>query len=206
LRGLRQGGRTASESDTMNDSTLQKLTETLWPDGDTLRGAQVHWLLDGAKDPEIHRLVRAGGLEYTCLYSGRLHPRLEAAAPYLVHLSAGSRTTNRLLQEGWGKAWGIVTVAPNAVTLMQQRLHFKKLLRVRTEDGAVLAFRYYDPTVLNDYLPTCTDQERSTVFGPLEALIAERDGGRGMRIFDAGGPAGDKGVFLTEEGAPAYVG
>jgi hypothetical protein len=182
----------------MNDSTLQKLTETLWPDGDTLRGAQVHWLLDGAKDPEINRLVRAGGLEYTCLYSGPLHPRLEAAAPYLVHLSAGSRTTNRLLQEGWGKAWGIVTIAPAAVTLMQQRLHFKKLLRVRTDDGAVLAFRYYDPTVLNVYLPTCTDQERGTLFGPLDAIVAETDGGCGMRIFDAGSAAGDTVISLTE--------
>jgi hypothetical protein len=189
LRGLRQGGRTASESDSMNDSTLQKLTETLWPDGDTLHGAQVHWLLDGAQDPEIHRLVRAGGLEYTCLYSGRLHPRLEAAAPYLVHLSAGSRTTNRLLHEGWGKAWGILTIAPAAVTIMQQRLHLKKLLRVQTEDGAVLAFRFYDPGVLNIFLPTCTEAEYATVFGSLTALFCEEARGRGSVEFRRDGQA-----------------
>jgi hypothetical protein len=171
----------------MNDSTLQQLTEALWPDGDTLDGAQVHWLLDGARDPEIHRLIRSGGLEYTCLFSGRLHPRLQAAAPYLVHLSAGSPTTNRLLHEGWGKAWGILTIAPSAVTLMQQRLHFKKLLRVQTEDGRVLAFRFYDPRVLNVYMPTCTGAEVRTMLGPLTAIVAETGDGADLRRFSVQG-------------------
>jgi hypothetical protein len=167
----------------MNEQALGKLTDVLWPDGDRPGAAQVHWLLDGARDPGISRLVRSGGLEYTCLFSGRLHPRLEAAAPWLVHLSARSPTTDRLLREGWGKAWGILAVAPAGISLGQHRLHFKKLLRVQTEEGAVLAFRYYDPRVLNLYLPTCTKQERQTVFGPLHALVAETDEGAGLRMF-----------------------
>lgn len=157
----------------MNDALLDALTKLLWPDGDRLDGPQVHWLLDGARDPEIARLVRFGKLEYGCLFSGRLHPRLEAAAPYLVHLAAGSPTTNLLLRRGWGHAWGIFTVAPPDVTLTQQRLHFKKLLRVQTEDGRQLAFRYYDPRVLSIYLPTCTGQELRTLFGPVTRLLAE---------------------------------
>lgn len=167
----------------MNDKTLQLLTDTLWPDGDTADGLQVHWLLDGARDPEISRLVRFGGLDYTCLYSGNLHPRLQAAAPYLVHLAAGSPTTNRLLGQGWGKSWGILTLAPAHVTLVQQRLHFKKLLRVQTEDGRVLAFRFYDPRVLNVYMPTCTDAEVRTMLGPLSAIVAETGEGVDVRRF-----------------------
>lgn len=183
----------------MNEQTLSKLTDALWPDGDSPGAAQVHWLLDGARDPEISRLLRSGGLEYTCLFSGNLHPRLEAAAPCLVHLSARSPTTDRLLRQGWGKAWGILAVAPAGVSLVQQRLHFKKLLRVQTEEGAVLAFRYYDPRVLNLYLPTCTKQERHTVFGPLHTLAAETDGGAGLRMFRSdytGG--GSVGVALAD--------
>jgi len=173
----------------MNDTTLHLLNKSLWPQGDRLDGLQVHWLLDGARDADIARLVRFGGLEYTCLFAGNLHPRLQAAAPYLVHLSAGSPTTNRLLQRGWGKAWGILTVAPPNVTLEQQRMHFKKLLRVKTEDGAVLAFRYYDPRVLNSYLPTCTSEEIHTLFGPLQAMIAETGGGASLRAFEFDGAA-----------------
>lgn len=85
----------------MNDATLDALTHLLWPDSDRLDGPQVHWLLDDARDPQVARLVRFGKLEYACLFSGRLHPRLEAAAPYLVHLAAGSPTTNLLLRRGW---------------------------------------------------------------------------------------------------------
>jgi hypothetical protein len=167
----------------MNDATLAWLTDVLWPDGDTLRGRQVHWLLDGARDPRIVQLVRRGGLEHACLFAGRLDPRLQAAAPYLVHLAAGSATTNRLLREGWGRSWGVLTVAPAHVTLQQQRLHLKKLLRVQTEEGAVLAFRFYDPRVLNLYLPSCTDAEWQAVLGPLDAFVAEARGGAGLRMF-----------------------
>jgi hypothetical protein len=171
----------------MNETALQALTGILWPDGDRLKGPQVHWLLDGARDPDIVALLRAGGLEFTCLFSGALHPDLQAAAPYLVHLAAGSPTTNRLLQRGWGKAWGILTVAAPDVTLVQQRLHFKKFLRVRTENGRELAFRYYDPRVLNIYLPTCTADEFHTLLGPLTTLVAEQPGGGSLRMFGSDG-------------------
>jgi hypothetical protein len=171
----------------VNETALHALHAVLWPDGDHPKGPQVHWLLDGARDPGIVGLLRAGGLEYTCLFSGPLHPELQAAAPYLVHLAAGSPTTERLLRRGWGRAWGILTVAAPDVTLVQQRLHFKKFLRVRSEDGRELAFRYYDPRVLNVYLPTCTADEFHTLLGPLGALIAEQPGGGALRVFDSDG-------------------
>jgi hypothetical protein len=173
----------------MNETALHALTALMWPDGDHLKGPQVYWLLDGARDPDIVSLLRAGGLEYTCLFSGPLHPQLQAAAPYLVHLAAGSPTTNRLLRRGWGRAWGILAVAAPEVTLVQQRLHFKKFLRVRTEDGRELAFRYYDPRVLNIYLPTCTADEFHTLLGPLTALVTEQPGGKSLRMFRSDGIA-----------------
>jgi hypothetical protein len=173
----------------MNEAALQSLTRMLWPDDDPLKGQQVYCLLDGARDPDIAGLVRFGGLEYTCLYAGKLHPRLQAAAPYLVHLSAGSPTTNRLLRRGWGNAWGILMVAAPEVTLTQQRLHLKKFLRVKTEQGRELAFRYYDPRVLNVYLPTCTSEEFQAFLGPLTRLIAESPGGNAFRAFEFDGVA-----------------
>jgi hypothetical protein len=167
----------------MNEARLQRLTETLWPSTDKSGEHQVHWLLDGARDPEILRLIRLSGLAHSCLFSGRLHPRLQAAAPYLVHLPAGSPATERLLLQGWGKAWGVLTVAPAAVTLAQQRLHLKKLLRVQLEDGTVVAFRFYDPRVLNVYMPTCTDAECRVMLGPLRAFVAESNDGTRLRSF-----------------------
>lgn len=161
----------------MNEATLQPLINTLWADDTELKDWHVHWVLDGARDPDIANLVRSSGLEHTCLFSGQMHPRLQAAAPYLVHLPPGSSATTELLKRGWGKAWGIFTIAKADITLAQQRLHLKKFLRVQTEDGKLLAFRYYDPRVLNTYLPTCTSEEFRDFLGPLARFIAESDGG-----------------------------
>ncbi|MYM88526.1 DUF4123 domain-containing protein [Rugamonas sp. FT82W] len=162
----------------MNEAVPHPLNNTLWVDDAELEDWHVHWVLDGARDPDIARLVRSSGLEHTCLFSGEMHPRLRAAAPYLVHLPFGSAAASDLLKRGWGNSWGIFTIARAEVTLAEQRLHLKKFLRVQTEDGKLLAFRYYDPRVLNIYLPTCTSEEFRTFLGPLSRFIAESDGGR----------------------------
>jgi hypothetical protein len=137
-------------------------------------------LLDGARDPAIASMIRFGKLDYYCLFSGTLTPRLQAAAPYIVHLAAASPLTRELLERGWGKSWGILTVAPPHVTISQQRLHFKKFLRVLSEDGDELAFRFYDPRVLRIYLPTCTAGEFSAFLGPLTKLVVEAESGAGL--------------------------
>jgi hypothetical protein len=158
------------------------LSALLWPGGDSLSGMQVYMLLDGARDERIAPLVRFGRLEYACLFGERLTPALRQAAPYLVHLAPGSTLTATLLADGWTGGWGTVVLAPARVTLTQLRLHFKKLLRVRTEDGRELMFRFYDPRVLRVFLPTCTPHESAQVFGPAAGLVVPDDDGR-VRTF-----------------------
>jgi RimJ/RimL family protein N-acetyltransferase len=151
----------------------EALERYLWPQGESLAGPQVYLLADGARDPELAALIRFGKLEYCCLFNGRLTPRLQAAAPYLVHLSAGSPLTRELLARTWGNSGGILTVVRADVTLEQQRRHFKKFLRVQDEDGRILQFRFYDPRVLRIYLPTCTAEELQRFFGPVSRIVME---------------------------------
>lgn len=190
----------------MDDMTLQSLMTLFWPDADADLGPgrQVHWLLDGARDPEIASLVRSSGLDYTCLYSGALHPRLAAAAPYLVQLNPAAPATARLLRRGWGQAWGIFTIGAAPATLDRQRLHFKKFLRVQTADGKLLAFRYYDPRVLNIYLPTCTNDEVRTLLGPVARLISESDAGTHALDFRLEGGAMTRRAVLLQEADHAH--
>ena len=49
----------------------------------------------------------------------------------------------------------------------------KGFLRVRDEQGRFMLFRYYDPRVLRQYLPTCRYDELKTVFGPIRQFIVE---------------------------------
>lgn len=156
---------------------LDAMIAQLWPHGDSLRAPQVHMLADGARNPAIAPMIRFGKLDYDCLYAEPLSPRLRAAAPYLVHLAADSAQSREMLRRCAEDAWGILVKAPSHVTTRQLRLHFKKLLWVQDERGRKLNFRYYDPRVLGVYLPTCTREERATVFGPVQDLYCIEDGG-----------------------------
>ena len=151
------------------------LTASLWPDGDDPANDQVHAVVDGARDTRILPLLRATGLEYTCLFSGPLSPALQAAAPYLVHLSPSAALTRQVLELGWGQGWAVFMQAPAHVTLAQLRRHLRTLLRVQDEAGRILMFRFYDPSVLRTYLPTCTEDEVAQVLGPITAFAFENE-------------------------------
>ena len=182
---------------------MQQVIDYLWPDGDSLTGWQVYALLDGARDPRIEPMVRLGRLEYSCLYAGSLSPRLQAAAPYLIHLAPDSRDTRNLIELGWGNSWGIFTIVPADVTLQMQRRHFRTLLRVQDEAGRILAFRFYDPRVLRAYLPTCTGEEASRFFGPVPRIAVEAARSTHMVKYTSGKTGARMETTLLDAGAGA---
>ena len=155
------------------DSKKERLLEFLWPHGDTLDGAQVYAVLDGARDVRIESMLRQCFMEYDCLFAGRLSPRLRAAAPYVVHLARDADFTQRLLDTGWGQSWAVFTRVPADVPLQQQKRHFRTLLRVRAPNDKILHFRFYDPRVLRRFLPTCSPGQLQAFFGPIPEFVAE---------------------------------
>ena len=40
-------------------------------------------------------------------------------------------------------------------------------------EGKKLYFRYYDPRVLREYLPTCNEEELAAFFGPVVSYMME---------------------------------
>jgi hypothetical protein len=136
---------------------------------------EAYAVLDGARDTRITRWVRTRAMDYTCLWAGKLDPVLEEVAPWLVHLHRREPATRELVELAWGNSWGVFCAA-NA-TMEQLRVHFRHILRVKDERGRRLIFRWYDPRVLRPYLPTCTGQELDAVFGPVDRLFAESEGG-----------------------------
>jgi hypothetical protein len=159
----------------------QVLEERLFAD----EGAQVYAILDGASvEGLVPRLAEAA--EYVCLYAGELKPDMQAVAPYLIRLERGAPFTAWILEEGWGKHWGVF--AAGAADLRALRLHFRRFLLVHDSNGKPLVFRYYDPRVLRTYLPTCNAEELDTVFGPVTHFYAEgEDPGELLCFRRAGG-------------------
>jgi len=98
---------------------------------------------------------------------------LQRAAPYLVQLEREDRLTRFLLENGWGRNWGIFLRTD--IRFKDLRNHLRSFLRVKDEKGSRLIFRYYDPRVFRAYLPTCTPSELQKTFGPIQSFVMEGD-------------------------------
>ena len=159
-------------------STTEALVRALW--APSVPG-EVFAILDAARDPQIQPSLGRCDLEYACLYD-QPDEELASVAPYLVRLRPWSPYTNWLFEAGWGQAWGVLLTA--TAPLQQLRRHFRRFLLVRDEDGQQLYFRYYDPRVLRVYLPTCTAEEASLVFGDVTRFFAESDDGTRLVEFE----------------------
>ncbi len=141
----------------------------------------VYAVLDGASIPDLLDVFDEFQPEYACLYRGELDPSLAECAPYLVQLQPDHPFTTWLLEEGWGKHWGIF--ATSQADMPAVRKHFRMFLIVKDPDGNQLYFRYYDPRVLRAYLPTCNVPERSFVFGPLQMIIVEDAAAKACLVY-----------------------
>jgi hypothetical protein len=152
--------------------------------GDGWPARQVFAILDGARDPEVHRLAQQ--LPGACLWSGRLAPELVEVAPYLVELVRGHAAARAILEHGWGEGWGIFFTADAELEAL--RRHFRRFLQAKLEDGRVVLFRYYDPAVLRAYIPTCDASELAAFFGPVLCFSVEDEEGWLLRLWR--GPRG----------------
>lgn len=155
----------------MKAELRERVLQALWPAD---ARSSVWAILDCARDPRIYLALIESRLEFRCLYSGRLPRALEMVAPHLVELLPGNRLTQRLLDDGWGRSWGVLLQIDDGTDL---RHHLRKFLKVQDEAGRRLLFRYYDPRVLRAYLPTCRSDELRQVFGPVQRYLAESEDG-----------------------------
>jgi len=134
-------------------------------------GANTYAILDGASVPGLLAKLQEWEPEYVCLYRGELKPDLAEVAPYLVRLSPDADMTTWILSEGWGNHWGIFAISDVALQALRQ--HLRRLLTVHDERGKPLLFRFYDPRVLREYLPTCQGNELRDMFGPVVNYACE---------------------------------
>ncbi|WP_437548102.1 DUF4123 domain-containing protein [Sorangium sp. So ce367] len=147
--------------------------------------APLYAVLDAARDDRILEICRESVEPYVSLYSGLEGEQLAEVAPHLIRLPPGSRLLEKLVMEGWGERWGIYI--GTSLSMEQVRRHLKRFLMVVDEDDERLYFRFYDPAVLRDFLPTCSVRQRSEFFGELDAFIAERDEGNLVVFTSVGG-------------------
>lgn len=128
-------------------------------------------VLDAARDDKVLASLLHADTNFRSLYEGWQAQSLADVAPYLVALPLDGPYLDRLLEEGFGRAWGVFLSSD--LPFDEIRRHLRQHLRVTDEDGRHLLFRWYDPRVLRAYLPTCTPYEAQVFFGPIERMFCE---------------------------------
>jgi hypothetical protein len=154
---------------------MPELIDALWPAPLDEKAPRAFAILDAARDDAVYPAILAADCDWCCLYRGDAAVTMAEVAPYLVALDPASRFTPWLLEQGWGKAWGVFLTA--TVKMEALRAHFRRFIMAQLPDGRSVYFRFYDPRVLRVYLPTCTDEERKAIFGPVERYVMEGEEG-----------------------------
>ncbi|MBM3993075.1 MAG: DUF4123 domain-containing protein [Planctomycetes bacterium] len=138
-----------------------------------LQQAPLFALLDGARDIAIYLQLMACKEQYQSLYEGPQGEALAPHGPYLVYLPKDSPFLAMLMRDGWGNSWGVYLTSP--APFAEVRRHLRRFLEVQLPTGKVVLFRFYDPRVLRNFVPTCSDADAMHFLGPIDRFIIEAD-------------------------------
>ena len=141
-------------------------------------------VLDACDAPAVPLLCEGLGPERSVsLYRGGAEEEYADIAPYLVHVDS-AELLEWVVRFSETEGWGILVVAP--VTLEALRTHLRKFLKVQDPSGARVYFRFYDPRVLEIFLPTCDDAQLALFFGPVRSYGVRSPEGDFTRFRFAG--------------------
>lgn len=134
---------------------------------------RTYMVIDGAVVPDLPMKLYEMRPPHYCLFTGELEPDMQAVAPYLIRLRPKAPFTEWVLEECWGKHWGIF--AQSRYPIQHMRTHFRSLVNVYDEKAVSMIFRFYDPLVLRRFLPTCNPGEIKMFFGDIDTYFAESE-------------------------------
>lgn len=150
---------------------LERIKQLLFQPPDDWCPVNTYVILDTARDEVIYPKIMETDIPKKCMFHGEKAVELATVAPYLVLLKKDDPFTDWLLNQGWGKSWGIFCQSSENLDKLQR--HFRTFLMVYDEDGKPLYFRFYDPRVFRVYLPTCNAKELEIVYGSVKKYYTE---------------------------------
>jgi hypothetical protein len=115
--------------------------------------------------------VLLSNVTYRSLFRGSTGEKLWNVAPYLVDVSSNEEFIKKI--KGKNTVERRVAWLHSSLDIDALRKHLRRFLRMKTEDGRYLYFRFYDPYVVNTVLPNLTQEQVNEFFEPIEYIIAE---------------------------------
>lgn len=104
------------------------------------------------------------------LFRGSTQSTLAEVAPYISRVNCDALT---LLHGNSAATAGVFLLSGESIDLV--RTHLRKFLVIRIEKGPRMYFRFYDPSVLSVFLPTCSVGQLREFFGPIRDFVLRRD-------------------------------
>jgi len=147
-------------------------------------GAELFAIVDGARDDRLFREISRGEVPHEPLYRGEAE-KFFAVSPILVRCEQGTRLFEWLTDEAWGSDNAMFLTSQQPMDCLAD--HFVRFTVVRTDGDPKMFFRFYDPRVLQVYLPACSVAEREALFGPADRLAVEASDGAELLVFDREG-------------------
>ena len=99
-----------TSSDAGVHPTVEQIEDILWQDTD--EDIQVYCIMDGYwADGLYGRLLNSPDLSWAHMFQGDVATRNVQQAPFIIALKRGHKLTKWLIEEGWGKGWGIYFTA-----------------------------------------------------------------------------------------------
>lgn len=134
-------------------------------------------VLDAARAPRILVLLRESVEPHRSLYEGARGERYEDVAPYLAGpMAADSKLLDRLVEEGWGRRWGIFCAS--RAPFREVRRHLRRFLMVEvSETGERVYFRFYDPDVIRGFAEVWSPLQRGQLLAGVDRIWVEDETG-----------------------------
>lgn len=147
---------------------------------------RLYAVLDAARDDRVLSLLHESVDAHRSLYEGIKGEAMADVAPYLVSFRRDSGLLGRLIDEGWGRSFGVFLVS--RLPFKNVRRHFRRFLIVEEDDSfARMYFRFYDPRVLRDFMPMATVRQKDELFDGVDAYLLEGERGE-VLSFEAPAP------------------
>ncbi len=125
-------------------------------------------ILDACDTPiVVQKAQELGPGNVCCLFKGKAAELHAESAPFLAR--ADEQLVDWIREMLWTRPWGVFAVS--SAGLAEMRDHLRSLLIVEDPDGQQKYFRYYDPRVMETFLPCGNDDQLEELFGPVEAYV-----------------------------------
>jgi hypothetical protein len=133
--------------------------------------APLYVILNANIEERVPQLLMSSGELYQFMPEGL--PETGALPPgvFMAAVPVTSLLLPRLIQMGWGHHWLLFFTCMHP--FLEVRKYLRQFLLMTSDDGKQFYFRYYDPRLLQFFLPACTPQEITQFFGPVQCFVME---------------------------------